>query len=120
MRKLDKSLTLSRKDLASFPIYSNKFTYQVEVALVHGDQLLTLHVHFFCLLFSLNRRWLRRETVYVAHRTIPRKKASTQTLDTWGPYYLHKPPGWKAVHKHKTVKFNKVGERMATKYIKIS
>ena len=51
MRKLDKPLTFSRKDLASFPIYSNKFTYQVEVALVHGDQLLTLHVHFFVYYF---------------------------------------------------------------------
>lgn len=120
MRKRDKPLTLPRKDLASFPIYSNKFTYQVEVVVVHGDQVLTLQVHFFCVLFSLNRRRLRRQTVYVAHRTIPWKKASTQTLDTWGAYYSHKPPEWKAVHKHKTVKFNKVGERIATKYIKIS
>ena len=39
---------------------------------------------FFWVLFSLNRRWLRRETVYVVHRTIPRKKASplTHTPDT--------------------------------------
>ena len=31
-----------------------------------------------------------------------------------------KPPGWNLVHKHKTIKFDEVGERTATKYIQIS
>ena len=51
MGKVGKSLALSGKDLVSFPIYSTKFSYQIEVTLVHGDQLLTLHVHFFVYYF---------------------------------------------------------------------
>ena len=35
-----------------------------------------------------------------------------------GAYQLHKQPGWKLVHKHKTTQFERVGERY-TKYKKI-
>ena len=34
-----------------------------------------------------------------------------------GAYQLHKQPGWKLVHKHKTTQFERVGERY-TKYKK--
>ena len=35
-----------------------------------------------------------------------------------GAYHLHKQPGWKLVHKHKTTQIERVGERY-TKYRKI-